>query len=61
MYVEQVLSYKYLGSIVNSDKSIEEEIEYRITLGNKSYYANQFLFKTGLVSKNQNWNCTGVL
>jgi hypothetical protein len=51
MYPEQVQSYKYLGSTVNSDKSIEEEIQYRITLGNKAYYANQFLFKTTLVSK----------
>jgi hypothetical protein len=36
---------------VNSDNSIEEEIEHRITLGNKAYYANQFLFKSRLVSK----------
>ena len=50
MYLEQVQSYKYLGSTVNSDNSIEEEIQYRIKLGNKAYYANQFLFKTRLVS-----------
>jgi hypothetical protein len=36
---------------VNSDNSIEEEIQYRITLGNKAYYANQFFFKSKLVSK----------
>jgi hypothetical protein len=29
----------------------EEEIQYRITLGNKAYYANQFFFKSRLVSK----------
>ena len=51
MYLEQVQSYKYLGSTVNSDNSIEEEIQYRITLGNKAYYANQFHFKCRLVSK----------
>jgi hypothetical protein len=51
MYLEQVRSYKYLGSVVNSDNSIEEEIQHRITLGNKAYYANQFLFKSRLVSK----------
>jgi hypothetical protein len=34
-----------------SDNSIEEEIQHRITLGNKAYYANQFLFKIRLVSK----------
>jgi hypothetical protein len=51
MYLEQVHSYKYLGSTVNSDDSIEEEIQYRITLGNKAHYANNFFFKSRLVSK----------
>jgi len=50
-YLEQVQSYKYLGSTVNSDNSIEEEIQYRITLRNKAYYANQFFFRSRLVSK----------
>jgi len=50
MYLEQVLSYKYLGSTVSSDNSTKE-IWNRITLGNKAYYANQFLFKRRLVSK----------
>jgi hypothetical protein len=36
---------------VNSDNSKEEEIKYRITVGNKAYYANQFLFNSRLVSK----------
>jgi hypothetical protein len=51
MYPEQVQSYKYLGSVVNSDNSIEEEIQHRITLGNKAYYTNQFLFKSRLGCK----------
>jgi hypothetical protein len=51
MYLEQIQSYKYQGSTVNSDNSIEEKIQYRITLGNKAYYTNQFLFKSRLVSK----------
>jgi hypothetical protein len=51
MYLEQVQSYKYLGSTVNSDNSVEEEIQNRITLGNKAYCANQFPFKSRLVSK----------
>jgi hypothetical protein len=51
MYLEQVQSYKYLGSTVNRDNSIEEEIQYRIRLGNKAFYANQFLFKSRLLSK----------
>ena len=36
---------------MNSDNSIEEEIQNRITLGNKAYHANQFLFKSRVVSK----------
>jgi len=51
MYLEQVQSYRYTGSTVNSDKSVDEEIQYRITLGNKAYYANQFLFKSRVFSK----------
>ena len=50
LYLEQVQSYKYLGSTVNSENSIEEEIQYRITLRNKAYYANQCFFKSRLVS-----------
>jgi hypothetical protein len=33
---------------------IEEEIQYRITLGNKAYYTDQFFFKSRLVSKKSN-------
>jgi hypothetical protein len=40
-YLEQLKSYKYLGSIVNGDNSTEEEIKGRIALGNKAYYAHQ--------------------
>jgi hypothetical protein len=38
-------------STVNSDNSVYEEIQYRITLENKTYYANQFLFKSRLICK----------
>ena len=51
MYLEQVQSYKYLGSTVNSDNSIEGEIQYRVTVGNKAHYVNQIFFKSRLVSK----------
>jgi hypothetical protein len=40
-----------MGSTVNSDNTIEEEIEYRITVGNKAYYVNQIFIKSRLVSK----------
>jgi hypothetical protein len=44
------LGVKWPGP-VKSDNSIEEEIQHRITLRNKAYYANQFFFKSRLVSK----------
>ena len=43
--------YKYLGSIINDNNSIEEEIKERIVLGTKAYYANLKFFKSKLVSK----------
>ena len=50
-HLEQVTSFKYLGSIVNGNNSIEEEIKERITLANKAYYANKDLFRSKLLSK----------
>jgi len=51
-HLEQVKSFRYLGSIVNGNISIEEEIKGRISLGNKAFYANQDLFKIKLLTKN---------
>jgi hypothetical protein len=45
------LLYKYLGSIINVNNSIEEEIKERIVLGTKAYYANLKFFKSRLVTK----------
>ena len=45
-HLYQVKSFKFLGSIVNRNNSIEEEIKERISLGNKIFYANQDLFKS---------------
>jgi hypothetical protein len=50
-HLERVKSFKYLGSVVNGNNSIEEEIKERISLGNKAYYANQDLFKSKSLSK----------
>jgi hypothetical protein len=51
IHLEQVKSFKYLGSIVNGNNSIEEEIKERIILGNKAFYVNRALFKSKLLSK----------
>ena len=47
---EQVKSFKYLGDIVNTDNTIEEEIKERIALGNKAYYANK-MFQSKIITK----------
>jgi hypothetical protein len=49
--LEQVKSFKYLGSIVNTDNKMEEEIKERIALGNKVYFANKMVFQSTLLSK----------
>jgi len=48
---EQVKSFKYLGAIVNTDNTIEEEIKERIALGNKAYYANKKMFQSKIITK----------
>jgi hypothetical protein len=50
-YLEQVKQFKYLGSIINNDNTIEEEIKERIALGNKAYFADQKFLKSKLVTK----------
>ena len=50
-HFEQVKSFKYLGSNVNGNNSIEEEIKERISMGNKAYYANKDLFRSRLLTK----------
>ena len=51
-HLEQVKSFKYLGSAVNGNNSIEEEIKRRISLGNKAFCANQDLLTSKLLTKN---------
>jgi hypothetical protein len=46
---EQVKTFKYLGSIVNTDNTMEEEIKERIALGNKVYFANKKMFQSKLI------------
>ena len=48
---EQVKSFKYLGSTVDTDNTIEEEIKERIALGNKAFFANKKTFQSKLISK----------
>jgi len=49
---EQVNSFKYLGAMVNTDNSIEEEIKERIAAGNRAYHVHKKLFTSKLISRN---------
>jgi hypothetical protein len=44
MQFEKTKAFKYLGSIVNEDNSIEQEIQERIATGNRAYFANKMMF-----------------
>ena len=54
MSFESVQSFKYLGSTVNQNNTIEEEIKERLIAGNKTFYANQKMFQNRLLSKKSN-------
>ena len=38
---EQVNSFKYLGTMVNTDNSAEEEIKERIAAGNRAFHVHK--------------------
>jgi len=48
---EHVKSFKYLGSTVNTDNTIEAELKERIALGNKAFFANKNMFQSKLISR----------
>ena len=56
-HLEQVKSFKYLGSIVKGNNSIEEEIKRRISLGNKAFYANQDYLKVNYWLRIPSYGC----
>ena len=43
--IDQVRSFSYLGTIVNGNNTLEEEIRERIVKGNKAFYANRAFLK----------------
>ena len=48
----QVNPFKHLGTMVNTDNSIEEEIKERIAAGNRAYHVHKKLFASKLISRN---------
>jgi hypothetical protein len=51
MQFEKTKAFKYLGSIVNEDNSIEQEIQERIAAGNRAYFANKIMFTSKQISR----------
>ena len=49
---EEVKTFKYLGSLVTNQNSIQEEIKCRLKAGNSCYYSVQILLSPRLLSKN---------
>src|ERR1700744_132045 len=51
-HFEEANSFVYLGSLVNSENNIGEEIRRRVTLGNRSFYSLQKLFRSKTLHRN---------
>ena len=45
-------TFKYLGSLLTNQSSIQEEIKCRLKAGNSCYYSVQTLLSSPLLSKN---------
>ena len=50
--IERVEEFKYLGTALTNQNSIQEEIKSRLKLGNACYYSVQNLLSSRLLSKN---------
>ena len=50
--IERVEEFKYLGTLLTNQNSIQEEIKSSLKLGNDSYYLAQNLLSSSLLSKN---------
>ena len=50
--IERVKSFKYLGTTLTNQNSIQKEIKSRLKLGNACYHSVQNLLSSSLLSKN---------
>ena len=50
-FIERVQEFKYLGMTLTDQNSIQEEIKYRLKLGNTCNYSVQNLLSSSLLSK----------
>jgi hypothetical protein len=51
MVLEEVTTFKYLGSLITKKNEIGEEIKMRIAAGNRCYYGLQHLFRSRTVGR----------
>ena len=49
---EKVKTFKYLGSLLTTQNSIQDEIKCRLKTANSCYYSVQTLLSSRLLSKN---------
>ena len=49
---ERMEQFKYLGTALTNQNSVQKEIKIRLKLGNACYYSVQNLLPSSLVSKN---------
>jgi len=52
--IENVEEFKYLGTTLTNQTSIQEEIKFRLKLGNACYYSLQNLLSSSSLSKTRN-------
>ena len=52
--IERVEEFKYLGTTLTNETSIQEEIKSRLKSGNACYFSVQNLLSSRLLSKNLN-------
>ena len=50
--IERVEEFKYFGTTLKNQNSIQEEIKSRLKLGNACYHSVQNLLSSSLLSKN---------
>jgi hypothetical protein len=49
--IENIMEFKYLGSLINNNNSIKAEINHKILLGNRYYYGLRNLLQSRLLNK----------
>jgi hypothetical protein len=54
IHIDQVRSFSYLGTTVNENSTLEEEIIEKVAKGNKAFYANKTQCKSNWCQGNPN-------